>query len=139
MIVTTLDNYNGKENELYTLTNSITKTPIQVNFDGLCQPCNPRGIACYAFVVKTDGNTIQSEYGLAAEPFSADAINNIVEYTAIIKALEWLQANNYENQSIVIKGDSQLVISQIKREFKVKVKAPRIIPLYRSYVSYLQF
>ncbi|TLY06171.1 MAG: ribonuclease H, partial [Thaumarchaeota archaeon] len=24
---------------------------IQVNFDGLCQPTNPGGIACYAFII----------------------------------------------------------------------------------------
>jgi ribonuclease HI len=51
----------------------------------------------------------------------------------MIKALEWLIANNCENENIVIKGDSQLVISQIKREFKVK--ASKIIPLYRKVMS----
>jgi ribonuclease HI len=48
----------------------------------------------------------------------------------MIKALEWLIAKNYENENIIIKGDSQLVINQIKREFKVK--APKIILLYRN-------
>jgi ribonuclease HI len=37
------------------------------------------------------------------------------------------------NESIVIKGDSQLVIQQIKRKFKVN--APNIIPLYRDAMS----
>ena len=45
----------------------------------------------------------------------------------------WLLTNNYQNESIVIKGDSQLVIKQIKRNFKVK--APNIIPLYRDAMS----
>src|SRR5919199_1338103 len=74
-------------------------------------------------------NTIHSEYGLAAR----NSTNNVAEYTGIIKALEWLIANNYQNESIVIKGDSQLVILQIKRKFKVK--APNIIPLYHDAMS----
>jgi ribonuclease HI len=56
-----------------------------------------------------------------------------IEYTAIIQALEWLLVNNYENEKIIVRGDSQLVISQIKRKFKVK--APKIIPLYRKVMS----
>src|SRR5919198_5990551 len=94
---------------------------IEVYFDGLCQPYNPGGIACYAFVIKEFSggrshekkHTIHSDYGLAAEPFTDDATNNVAEYTAIIKALEWLLENNYNNQEIVIRGDSQLVINQI--------------------------
>jgi ribonuclease HI len=44
-----------------------------------------------------------------------------------------LIANDYENENIIVKGDSQLVISQIKREFKVR--ALTIIPLYRKVIS----
>ena len=77
---------------------------IQVYFDGLCQPYNPGGIACYAFVILAKKEHEQkqqqyySEYGLAAEPFSDSATNNVAEYTGIIKALEWLlKKNNYNN------------------------------------------
>jgi ribonuclease HI len=35
-------------------------------------------IACYAFIIKDDKNTIHSEYGLAAY----DSTNNVAEYTA---------------------------------------------------------
>jgi ribonuclease HI len=87
------------------------------------------GVACYAFIIKKEENTIHREYGLAA----CDSTNNVAEYTAIIKALEWLLTNNYEDEKIIIRGDSQLVINQIKREFKVK--APKIIPLYRKLTS----
>ena len=102
---------------------------IQVYFDGLCQPCNPGGTACYAFIIKKEENEIYREYGLAAH----NSTNNVAEYTAIINALKWLIANNFTNQNILIKGDSQLVIQQIKRKFKVK--APNIIPLYREAMS----
>jgi ribonuclease HI len=87
----------------------------------LCQPVNPWGIACFAFVVKKEEeNTMYREYGVAGEPFTDSATNGITEYTGIIKALEWLIANN---SNILIKGDSMLVIHQIKREFKVKAAA----------------
>src|SRR5919202_6696723 len=77
-------------------------------------------------------NTIHSEYGLAAR----NSTNNVAEYTGLIRALEWLIANNYQNESIVVKGDSQLVIQQIKRKFRVN--APNIIPLYRYAMSLIQ-
>ena len=119
-----------QQQKLFGESKDSNKSQIQVYFDGLCQPCNPKGIACYAFLVKKEQNIIHSEYGFAAEPYSADATNNVAEYIAIIRALEWLLANNYENEKIMIKGDSQLVVSQIKRKFKVK--ATTIIPLYHK-------
>jgi len=103
---------------------------IEVYFDGLCQPVNPGGIACYAFVVKNEGKTIHSDYGVAAEPFSKDATNNVAEYTALVKALEWLLTNNLNSGKVEIKSDSQLVVKQLGGEYKVKAK--RIIPLYRK-------
>jgi ribonuclease HI len=105
------------------------KRLIEVYFDGLCQPVNPGGIACYAFVVRNDGKTIHSSYGIAGEPFSSDSTNNVAEYTALIKALEWLAANELYSSAIKVVGDSKLVISQIGGQFKVKSK--RILPLYR--------
>jgi ribonuclease HI len=115
---------------------------IQVYFDGLCQPYNPGGIACYAFVILAKKGQEQkqqyySEYGLAAEPFADNATNNEAEYTGIIKALEWLlEKNNYNNnQKIIIRGDSQLVINQIKGKYKVR--AVKIIALYQKVKSLL--
>jgi ribonuclease HI len=116
---------------------------IQVHFDGLCQPYNPGGIACYAFVILTKKGHEQkqqqcySDYGLAAEPFADNSTNNVAEYTGIIKALEWLlEKNNYNNnQKIIIRGDSQLVINQIKGKYKVR--AVKIIPLYQKVKSLL--
>jgi ribonuclease HI len=117
---------------------------LEVFFDGLCQPYNPGGIACYAFIIKKQRpypHILHSEYGLAAEPFTDRATNNVAEYTGIIKALEWLlrqwrkPMNNQAAaaESITIKGDSQLVIYQIKGKYKVK--AIKIIPLYRKVIT----
>jgi ribonuclease HI len=106
----------------------------------LCQLYNSGGIACYAFVILAKKGHEQeqqySEYGLAAEPFSDNATNNVAEYTGIIKALEWLlEKNNYDNQEIIVRGDSQLVISQLNGKYKVK--AVKIIPLYQKVKSLL--
>lgn len=103
---------------------------IQVFFDGLCQPVNPGGIACYAFLIKSDGKIIHKERGLAAEPFSKGATNNVAEYTALVKALEWLVANKHGSKPVRVRGDSRLVISQMTGEFRVRNKA--IIPLFQK-------
>ena len=54
-----------------------------------------------------------------------------------MKALEWLlEKNNYNNnQKIIIRGDSQLVINQINGKYKVK--AVKIIALYQKVKSLL--
>lgn len=101
-------------------------------FDGLCQPVNPGGIACYAFIIKRDDDTIHSDYGVAAEPFSPESTNNVAEYTALAKALEWLVANKFTSEKILIKSDSQLVVNQMNGQYKIKAK--KIIPLYKRVV-----
>jgi ribonuclease HI len=105
---------------------------IEIYFDGLCQPINPGGIACYAFVVKSDGKTIYSDYGVVGEPFSNESTNNVAEYTALVKALEWLIANNLIADKVEIKSDSQLIVNHLSGNYKVKAK--RIIPLYQRVI-----
>jgi len=103
---------------------------IEVYFDGLCQPINPGGISCYAFIVKSDGKIIYCDYGIAGEPFSEDSTNNVAEYTALAKALKWLLTNNYSTKKVEIKSDSQLVVNQLTGDYKVKAK--RIMSLYKQ-------
>jgi ribonuclease HI len=103
---------------------------IEVYFDGLCQPINPGGISCYAFIVKSGRRTIYSDYGVAGEPFSENSSNNVAEYTALVKALQWLLENNLGSTKVEIKGDSQLIVNQLTGDYKVKAK--RIISLYKQ-------
>lgn len=103
---------------------------IQVNIDGLCQPINPGGIACYAFVIRSNSKTIHCGYGVAGEPFSKDSTNNIAEYTALVRALEWLVEHNHVSDKVEIKSDSKLVVNQMGGIYKVKGK--RIVPLYKQ-------
>ena len=103
---------------------------IEIYFDGACEPTNPRGIATYGFVIYQDGKKIKEGKGLACEPFTYQASNNVAEYTAMIKALEYLIENKLTNGEITIHGDSQLAIRQMIGIYSVN--AERIIPLYRK-------
>ncbi len=93
---------------------------VTIYFDGLCQPKNPGGVACYGFVVQNDWWFLQTGDGLASEPLSLEATNNVAEYTGLLKALEWLLANQYEGTSLTIRGDSELVIYQLDGTYQVK-------------------
>lgn len=103
---------------------------IEVYFDGLCEPKNPGGVATYGFAVLRDGKTLHEGSGLAAKPYSHHATNNVAEYTALLRALEWLLEQGLEKESLHVRGDSELVIRQVKGEWKVK--APLIVPLYKQ-------
>jgi ribonuclease HI len=95
---------------------------IYCKFDGMCQPVNPGGIACYGFVIQKKDQTdrIYEEGGIALTPFSDESSNNVAEYVGIIKLLEWLSKNKYENSPILIQGDSQLIVNQISGKYKVR-------------------
>ena len=97
-------------------------------FDGACEPYNPGGIATWGVVLYEDKNIIYKNCGLACEPFSLKATNNLAEYTALIKGSE--QCLNRGIKTLTIRGDSQLVIRQMTGEYIVK--STNIIPLYEE-------
>lgn len=103
---------------------------IEAYFDGLCEPKNPGGVATFGFVVHRDGKTVHEGHGLAATPYSEGATNNVAEYTGVLKALEWFLLQGLEKERINVRGDSELVIKQLKGEYKVK--SPLLAPLYRK-------
>lgn len=103
---------------------------VEVYFDGLCLPKNPGGIACFAYLIIKDGKEVRCDFGLAAEPLSPYASNNVAEYTALVKALEWLAENGYESHKVEVKGDSQLVVNQLNGEYRIKNK--NIVPLFQK-------
>ena len=103
---------------------------VLVYFDGACEPTNPKGIATYGYVIYKDSRKITEGYGLAAEPFSWKSSNNVAEYTAMIKALQYLVENNYTKERVIVRGDSQLTIRQMQDIYEVR--AERIIPLYNK-------
>jgi len=114
----------------YPSATSGTAPAIVVFFDGLCEPRNPRGVPCYGYVIYSGQEKIGDGFGLASEPWSWQASNNVAEYQALIKALEWLLEHSHQDASVIIKGDSQLVINQMQGTYAVN--APRIMPLHRT-------
>ena len=102
-----------------------------MNFDGLCEPKNPGGIATYGVIIWKDGKMIHEESGIAdAEPWTPEASNNVAEYSGIIHGLRWLIGHGYNQFHVIVRGDSKLVINQLNGTFKVK--APRIVELYKK-------
>ena len=100
-----------------------------INFDGLCEPANPSGIACYGFVAKNEKATVLYRgYGLvnSVRPFSPESNSNGAEYGSAIKAMEWLVENDYAidnyDYEILVRGDCQLIM----RKLKSKDYSPRV-------------
>jgi ribonuclease HI len=90
------------------------KEVVTVRFLGQCVPKNFGGIACYAYIIRNkEGHLLDESCGLAAEPNSQSSTNGVANYTALIRALEWLIKNHYRNDIIKVYGNSKLVISQV--------------------------
>jgi ribonuclease HI len=115
----------------------VRRALIFLYFDGLCEPINPGGIATYGYVIFKDSRKIFEESGVVGAGYRGDDVsNNVAEYTALIKGLEWLLFNYKSEDEVVIRGDSQLVIMQLKGKYKVR--AFRLIPLYSKAMELLK-
>ena len=90
--------------------------PIELFFDGGCYG-NPNGIATYGYAIYLDGKQLHAEGGIVGE--GAGMTNNVAEYTALLKALEWLNEHHLTGK-VTVNGDSALVIKQLTGEFKAR-------------------
>ncbi len=88
---------------------------------------NP-GIAGIGVAIYENGP--DSELTLLKEVYDyiGEATNNVAEYTAIKRALEALE--EFEPQEVLFKLDSELIVKQINKVYKVK--SPNMIPLYNE-------
>ena len=84
---------------------------ITINIDGASRG-NP-GPASIGIVFYKKNETVKE----ISEPIG-NHTNNFAEYTALIKALEISLENNYQN--IEVRSDSELVVNQINKKYKVK-------------------
>jgi len=107
---------------------------VQIYFDGLCEPKNPEGIPVYAFIVSDteSGQVLGQEAGLAGQPWSKNATHNLAEYTAAIRAVKWVR-EHIPTKELLIYGDSELVINQLNKIYKVK--SQRIRPLFTELIG----
>ena len=75
-------------------------------------------------IIYEDGSTLV-ELGVYHEKCT----NNEAEYVGLIIGLHWLVDHGYTKHEVVVQGDSQLVIKQIKKEYAVK--AANLKPFYQ--------
>jgi len=96
---------------------------ITIFFDGLCEPINPGGVAVYGYVIYHDDRIIKK--GCRVIGVGHGMTNNVAEYSALKRAIEWLISEKIQDDEITIKGDSMLVINQLRGDWKVKSKTSR--------------
>lgn len=78
---------------------------------------NP-GKSASAFVVEDGNKLIYSE-----SKYLGIATNNFAEYSAVLSALHWIEENKkILGKEIIFILDSELVVKQIKGEYKIKNK-----------------
>ena len=87
-------------------------TKLVVNVDGGSRG-NP-GPAAIGVVVRTDGGEVLAE---AAETIGP-ATNNVAEYRAVLRGVEL--AREHGGTDLEIYGDSELVVKQVRGEYRVK-------------------
>ena len=93
---------------------------ITAYFDGGAR-ANPGPAGYGVYIVDAGGQVLAELSGSLGI-----ATNNIAEYNGLIVALQWAVDHNVT--SIAIKGDSQLVIEQMRGNYKVKNEGLK--PLY---------
>lgn len=99
----------------------------KANFDGACDP-NP-GKGSYGFVIyDPKGKILKEEFGRMC----GKCTNNVAEYMALICLMITCHTMNLE--SVLVEGDSLLVINQVTGKYKVK--NVNLAPLYET-VKYL--
>lgn len=75
------------------------------------------GNGVYGFLVKRGTDIIKEENG----PIHAEVVsNNVSEYYALIKALEWLKASGFESLEVSVHSDSMLVVEQMRGNWRIK-------------------
>jgi ribonuclease HI len=86
---------------------------------------NP-GPAAYGYVLEADDGTVLAAHGEAI----GEATNNVAEYRALVAGLEKAAELGIDELEVV--SDSELLVKQMRREYKVKNEALRELFLQAS-------
>jgi ribonuclease HI len=109
---------------------------LTVQFDGLCEPVNPGGIATYGFVVIEDCMVIHRGKGVVGD--GEGMTNNVAEYRGVIAALRWVTENRPAGTSVIVQGDSKLVINQVINKWRTKSETSmRYVPMVHELAARL--
>jgi len=101
---------------------------ITAYFNGACEPINPNGTGSYAFIIFKDSVKTYYEakmicpsyYFLPNSVFKPRTSSvNVSEYTACICLLTYLLQNGFKDESIIVYGDSKLVVNQMNGDWKI--------------------
>ena len=89
-------------------------------FDGSCEPKNPGGVACAAWLIVGDDPdkpplTLAQSYEVVADGGRL-ATNNFAEYCGLGLSLKFLCGLGWRG-TLTVKGDSQLVVKQVTGEW----------------------
>jgi ribonuclease HI len=90
---------------------------IVVHTDGLCEPRNPGGHATYGAVIDGLGYISQLSGDVGSGP---EMTNQVAEYYAVFKALEYLVDERRTTEKVIVYTDSQLVANQMNGEWRAK-------------------
>lgn len=95
---------------------------ITAYFDGGARS-NPGPAGYGVYIVDDDGTVVAELHGALGI-----ATNNVAEYRGLIAALQW--AADHDVTALAVKGDSLLIIEQMRGNYKVKNEGLR--PLYHQ-------
>lgn len=93
----------------------LDEAPIEAWFDGACEPVNPGGHATWGISVKRGDRIIAEESGHVGH--GPKMSNNVAEYAGLLRVLEIVSGTTGR---VIIRGDSKLVIQQMKGHWKIK-------------------
>ncbi|MEM1573334.1 MAG: ribonuclease HI [Candidatus Methanomethylicaceae archaeon] len=107
---------------------------IIVFIDGLVEPINPGGVATYGFVIYNNETKLLEKFGVIGKgPLMS---NNLAEYYALYEALKFLIENKLNNEEIIVKSDSQLLVNQMNGLWKIK--GGLYYPIYKKVSNFLK-
>lgn len=114
----------------------MTNNTLMLFCDGLCEPRNPGGWACWAWLARSPkGNRLREDSGCLGH--GDGMTNNLAEYRAVIEALTYTLTRAqmlYERQmGVTVYADSQLVIRQITGEYATR--QPHLIELRKEVLA----
>ena len=89
---------------------------INVFFDGGCFP-NPGGKATWGYIVKFRDGKEHYSYGVYGN--GPGMTNNLAEYRGIIESMYFLEREGFVLEDILFRGDSALVINQMKGRYRI--------------------
>ena len=87
-------------------------------FDGICAPINPNGSGAFGCLIKLNNRIILKKGFFIGSGIGMS--NNVSEYAGFIYLLRFLKSNNLARENILIRGDSKMVIEQMKGKWKIK-------------------